>query len=306
VIPRVLILNHPHKECGVYQFGKRVYELSSRSESVEYFYRDLANKNDYLESLKLKPDFILYNWHWDRMPWLELKDITDNKSCKHYFFWHDGSIFKAYDKYLFFGELDPRGNAIPEDKRILLPRPLYDYWGGYPVNEIITIGSFGFAFKHKRFPELVRLVNTTFDRAVVRIHMPNPYFGDTPDNRIADIISACRKQNTNINVNLEINTEFMDDDSILKFLAGNDINVFYYAPQMNPGLSSAFDYALSVKRPIAITNNMMFRHIASDNILLEKHTIREILNLGIDHLEKFYGEWSTSNFTLQMEKLFIE
>jgi hypothetical protein len=306
MIPRVLLLNHQHIKCGVYQFQKRIFDLASKSEKVDFFYRDLANKNDYLDALKLKPDYILYNWHWDRMPWLQIKDITENKESKHYFFWHDGSIFRAYDKYLFFGALDPRGTAIPENKRILLPRPLYNYNGEYPKNNVPTIGSFGFAYHHKRFPELIALVHKTFTRAIINIHMPNPYYGDTPGNRLADILFKCRQQMRNRNIKVNISTNFLSDDELLSFLAKNDINVFNYALQNNPGLSSVFDYALSVKRPIAITNNMMFRHITSNDILLEKHSIKQIMERGTAPLEKFYSEWSTKVFTEKIEELFVE
>ena len=67
----------------------------------------------------------------------------------------------------------------------------------------------------------------------------------------------------------------MDDDGILKFLANNDINVFNYGYMENPGFSSAPDYALSVKRPMAVTNTQLLRHVANEYNTLEKNNLKE-------------------------------
>ena len=303
---RVLFLNHPFIECGVYQFGERVYDPMSKSEKFNSFYKEVCNREEYLHIIDwIKPMYIVYNYHWDRMPWLTGQDISGNKSTKHYFIYHDGSMFNYYDKYLFFGDFDPERKAVPENKRVLLPRPLLNYNGSYPKNKITTIGSFGFAFNHKRYHNLVRLINKTFKEAVINLHIPNPYFGDTPKNKIKNIIANCKRNNTNPKVKLNISTNFLSNDDLLTFLAGNDINVFYYEHLDNPGLSSAIDYALSVKRPIAITNNIMFRHIVSNEILMEKNSIKSILDRGTNPLQRYYDAWSQENLTIAMENLFL-
>ena len=309
---KVLLLNHKHVQCGVYQFGKRVYSLASRSRNVDYFYRDVKNSEEYYSAInKIQPDFIIYNWHWDRMGWLTGNDITERKHIKHMFIYHDTPIFPIYDKYLFFGKyigddvFKKAGQASPI-KRVVLPRPLYDYDGEYPVNSVPTIGSFGFAFNHKRFPELVRLVNKCYSNAVINLHMTNPYFGDTKGNSLGSIVRQCRKSNVNRGVKLNIETDFMDDDSLLTFLAKNDINIFYYNSIPIPGFSSSPDYALSVHRPIGITNNPMFSHISSNDILLEKHSIQELINNGTAPLEYFYKQWSTENFVKELDALIID
>jgi hypothetical protein len=312
---KVLVLNHDKVKCGTYQFCKRVYDLAARSEKVTYIYKEISygNPDTYPESRRkyfelleeIQPDFEVVNYHWDRMPWLEGKAIRSNKKIKHYFIWHDGSMISAYDKYLFFGGLDPTGTAVSMDYRVLLPRPLFDYNKEYFQNDRFTIGSFGFPFLNKRLPELVSLINKEFNNAVINLHIPNPYFGDTPGNVLEEIIETIRARNYKPGIELNINTDFVDDATLLDFLAGNDINVFYYTTYPQTGLSSATDYALSVKRPIGITNHMAFRHIVSNEILLDKNTITSIHSRGTAPLQKFYDRWSTSNFTLEMEKLFI-
>jgi hypothetical protein len=304
---KVLILNHQHVACGVYQFAKRIYTIASRSTKIEYLHISVSNRQQYIMALeRFAPDFIIYNWHWDRMPWLLESDITQNKKTKHYFIYHDGSVFKQYDKYLFFGDFDPDKKDCAPNKSFLLPRPLIDYNGMYCKNEIPTIGSFGFGFNIKNFHLIVKLVNDTFDSAVVNLHMTRAYFGDLPGNKLLDIVNLCKNNNTNPNIKLNISTNFLSDEELLVFLASNDINIFYYQHDMkNPGISSAIDYALSVKRPIAITNNIMFRHMMSDGIILEKNSIQDIINNNTIPLHKYYDLWSTDNFSRQLDNLFL-
>jgi hypothetical protein len=256
----VLIINHDNVECGTYQFVSRINNIVSNSHSIHYVYHNVSSRVGYRYLLeKHNPDYIVYNWHKDRINWLLESDITGNKGAKHYFIFHDGSIFNHYDKYLFSGEMPNYSTPIPKEKSVLLPRPLIKYNGSYPINDIPTIGSFGFATDHKQFPELVTLVNQTFSKAHIRLHITSPYFGVTEGYNLPKIVNQCKANNYNPDIQLTINTNFVDDQELLTFLAGNDINVFNYAYMQNPGISSAIDYALSVRRPFAVTRNNLFR-----------------------------------------------
>jgi hypothetical protein len=301
----VLILNHKIFACGVYQFGRRVYELVSDSKNINYFYREVDSLQE-LGQIKqqLRPDYIIYNWHRGTMPWL-LEDIMANDTrTKHLFIYHEEFIRKNYSAYLFFGDYGI-SKAVPRVLSHLLPRPLLNYTGEYPQNTNLTIGSFGFAFKQKGFERLVNLVNKTLDNVTLNLHLTQSFFADPLGYQFRNVISECRRLNINKKVNLNITSNFLDDDGVLSFLAGNDINVFMYN-ENGEGLSSVIDYALSVKRPIAITNCQMFRHILKDDILIEKNSIQDILNKGISPLEEFYSKWSIDNFIKKMEEVINE
>ena len=101
------------------------------------------------------------------------------------------------------------------------------------------------------------------------------------------------------NITLNITTNFISDDELLEFLAGNDLNIFFYQkyPSYN-GISSSIDYALSVKRPIAICRSNMFSHIwnTTPSICAEDSSLKEIINNGFGPLEHYYNQWSHSNF----------
>jgi hypothetical protein len=113
----------------------------------------------------------------------------------------------------------------------------------------------------------------------------------------------CMNENINPSIKLNITHNYLSTEELLKFLASNDINIFLYGT-CGQGLSSTLDYALSVKRPLAINSNMMFKHVVKDEIIVEKNTIMEIYNRGIEPLQEYYDRWSTKNFAIEFDKLF--
>ncbi len=300
----ILLLSHPEHSCGVWQFGRRVFELASQSKKLEFIYREMLTKRDYTNIVsQYNPDHIIYNWHRGTMPALTENLIQERKNIKHYFIFHDEFTRQNYDKYLFFGDYDFSGGIKFGEKKVLLPRPLLEFIGEYKKNEIVTIGSFGFGFWNKGYHTLTKLVNDTFDKAVLNFHIPWSAFGDPLGIQTNSVINECKRLNTNPNVKLNITRELLPTEEVLEFLAGNDINIFMYQ-ENGEGISSVIDYALSVKRPIAISNSRMFRHIANDNILLEKNSIQDILSRGTKPLEKYYEIWKPQNFIEQIERIF--
>lgn len=301
----VLILNHKIRNCGVYQSGRRIYDLVADSTKVNFVYREVESLIEFNIAIdKLKADSILYNWHQGTMQWLT-ETLVKNSSNKSYFYFHTQPISKNIGTYLFFGDYALDKNILPKERMILMPRPLLSYTGEYRNNSIINIGSFGFAFFQKGFHTLVKLVNSTFDTAVINLHIPQSHFGDPFGKQLKEVVTECKKLNTNPNVQLNITHNFRDDNDILEFLANNDINVFMYTDN-GEGLSGVPDYALSVKRPIAVSDCTMFRHFAKDEIRIDKHSIQDILNQGTKPLEEYYKKWSIENFRNKMEEVFGE
>jgi hypothetical protein len=300
----ILFLSHPEHACGVFQFGRRVFELASQSNKLEFTYREMLTRKDYMNIYsQYNPEYIIYNWHRGTMPALTESLIQEKKVTKHYFIFHDEFTRQYYDKYLFFGDYDFSGGAKFGEKKVLLPRPLMEYDGEYRENEVVNIGSFGFGFWNKGYHTLTELVNRTFDKAILNFHIPRSAFGDPLDTQTNQVIAECRRLNTNPNVQLNITRNLLPTEEVLEFLAGNDINVFMYQ-ENGEGISSVIDYALSVKRPIAISNSRMFRHIPIENILLESNSIQDILERGIKPLEPYYEKWKPQNFIKEMEDIF--
>ncbi len=303
---KILQVSHKEKRCGVYQFGKRFKNLASRSKIIDYHYVEATNAEEFISAReRIKPDFIIYNWYVVTMTWLTDEMITGQPDIGHWFIFHDGFVRQIYDGYLFSGqgEKDDWALRIEPAKSYILPRPLFDYENTYEKNVIPHIGSFGFGGWQKGFPDLVTLVGESFEEAVLNIQMSFAFFGDDLGNETRKIADMCRELNIYPGLELNITHDFKTDEETLDFLAKNDLNAFLYRAS-NEGLSSVTDYALSVDRPIAVTNDMMFRHIVNDKITVENNTLKEIMERGTEPIQHLIDAWSTENFVKELEFLF--
>ena len=76
---RVLFLNHKIKECGVYQYGKRIFDILVKSQNITFLYEEVGSFDDYIQFLREQPneklDCILYNFHCSTMYWLTKDNI---------------------------------------------------------------------------------------------------------------------------------------------------------------------------------------------------------------------------------------
>lgn len=298
---KVLFVNHTQQRCGVYQFGKRLYDLGKNSRKVIYDYLETDEKQAFEKRVEeFFPDVILYNWYPVTMPWLQESWVQTHKHFQHYFIFHDGNVRQNYDKYIFAGA---EGKDVHFHHSVILPRPLFVYDGEYPSNDVFTVGSFGFGGWQKGFTRLVEIVNSEFEKAVINIQMPFAYFGDRFGVETKKVAEACRKLNTNPNITLNIDHSFLSNDDTLKFLAKNDINAFLYKAS-NQGLSSVIDYALSVKRPITITNDSMFKHVYKPQLDIDNFSLFELKDMGTRYLEEYYSKWSPLQFAEEMDKIY--
>jgi hypothetical protein len=260
---------------------------------------------------EIDPDFILFNWYNTTMPWLGTHQTVETRA-KQYFIFHDIPVRHVYDKYIFLGERDfingrvDKDNQIDPSKSVTLPRPLFNYTNPYPRNEIPNIGSFGMMTSpHKGFDIITQRVNKEFDKAVLNLHFIWSPYCDPNRVMVKAMSDLCRSLNTNPGITLNITNNLLNNHEMLDFMAKNDINVFFYKQVNQTGLSGATDYALSVNRPIAVNSAIPFKHILKDEINLDKHTIKEILELGTAPLKEYYKKWSVYEFSRRMDELFI-
>ena len=75
----VLILNHKFIQCGTFQYANRIYNIVKNSKRINYVYREIDNRIDYLASLKeynsLCPNYLLV---WNCILWAN--------ACHHHLF----------------------------------------------------------------------------------------------------------------------------------------------------------------------------------------------------------------------------
>jgi hypothetical protein len=76
-----------------------------------------------------------------------------------------------------------------------------------------------------------------------------------------------------------------------------------YDKMTGRGISSVIDYALSVKRPLGISDSYMFRHIYSDEICLYKNDVKTSMNNSLEYCNKFTKLYSNDKLCDKMEKI---
>jgi hypothetical protein len=306
----ILIINSVEKQCGVYQYGFRIGKILNQSKNNNFVYLELDSFQELQMSVKkYNPDFIIYN-KCGVLNWItpEMVDTFRNSGIFQFNLVHNVFNYeqnKFFDAYLhqhpYWKNVGEKDFAIPR------PLPIYKKKKIDKTSDTIRIGSFGFGLINKYYDEVCRVVNEQFDNEKIelRLHLTHgTYAGE--NQQPGYIIESCRKNITKSNINLIITTDFLDDDSLLDFLAGNDLNVFFYQDYYEyNGISSVIDYALSVKKPIAINKSSMYSHIMNvqPSICVEDNYLIDIIKNGFDPLEEKYNSWSNEKFVNRLEEI---
>lgn len=326
----ILFISHKKKKCGVYEFGKNIAEALVKSKKYKFIYIECESINDVYDNVKYyNPQIIIYNFHPATMPWLtkkiipklyknkisnikaiqigiiheitqELSDKSVNYKNKFLFFRNPiNSIFDFY---------------IAADPTLLLKNPivyktgrLVKKYDGASLNtpEKLTIGSFGFATPNKGFEKIIELVQAEFEESIIKINIPPADFGDEQGKNASKIEESCKKLIRNPKTDLKITHNFLEGEKILDFLSKNSINVFLYEDSGPRGISSTIDYAMAVDRPIAISDNSMFRHILDTcpSICVNNNSLKKILENGSQVLDKKRNDWSEENMIWEYERI---
>ncbi len=329
--PVILFVTHMPKQCGVYEFGKNVFNAVSVSNKYKFIKTEcesIKELKSYIDNHK--PDAIIYNYHPSVLPWLCTKiskgvyrnNLADIKLIQigiiHEITQEVADTATDYGNKFILGRSQKKLSSlfdfyIGADPTLLLKNPLVfktgrlipSYKKQVKVPDVTTIGSFGFATPNKGFEQLVKRVNEEFDKAIIRLNMPAADFGDSDGNNAKLIASNCKYLITKPGIQLEVSHTFMSDGELLDFLAGNSINVFMYQDKKGRGISSAVDNALAVKRPVAVSKCPMFRHIlgAKPSVCVEDNSLKIILANGFSPLEKLTRNWTAENLVWDYERI---
>ncbi len=304
---RILFINNTEERCGVYQLGHRTYLALEELGEHDYDYVEIKSVEEFRDAVsKSNPDILLFNFHPIIMPWVSKSLLDEFRYLKptayvHEFLQHAP---KEYFSFYFYSDTSAEERYKDMSHVTIVGRLLEEYAGEYPINKIPTIGSFGFGLPNKRFDYLIKMVNDQYDKAIINLHIPPATYGDTKDFAILNsVIQSCYAANTNPDIKLNITTDFWTVKRSLEFLAGNDINVFVYSDAPYRGISSSLDLALSVKRPIAVSNTYMFNHVTSrvPTANVDKYSLKEIIDIGTEPLEPLYNLWTRENYVRQFE-----
>ena len=301
----VLCLNHTKVQCGVYQYGFRLFEILQsnntqggqqfeciqKSNDINYFYKEVNSLDEYTTIINsLNYHIIIYNYHSSTMRWLNSETIQ--KKIKNIGISHESNCAGLFD-YIINNE------NIELDT--LISRPIYENVQNHNNNNNISFincftnldipifGSFGFGFDNKGFHRIIQIVNDQYDNAIIKLLIPEAEFGPKR-NEIHQLINECRNNITKPGIVLIMCNDFLSNEEVVLFLKSNTMNIFLYDHMYGRGLSSVIDYAISAKKPIGISDSYMFRHIYSDEICLYKVSIRDCIQCSQKHVDKLFEE----------------
>lgn len=317
---RILMISKKDTHCGVADYGRRVYDILASELNI--LLREVKDVIGYAEEVsKIRPDIILYNYHHATLSFINDTLISPLRNIKHAAIFHEGPLNFTPDKVLTteirplfegveFAEyplpkvgdfaFDERGNKSK------IKQVDFEGWNpnlgdvyvavcetGYFANlHTPVIGSFGFGFPDKDFTRVCREVMNQYDKAIVRLLIPFAYYGDRDGALAKDQARRCAELLKGTNIRLDVLHEYLPPLSLLHWLNQNDLNLFLYKQSNGRGIASATDYALSVNKPIGVSNSEMFRHLPKE-ICIDNTPLKE---LTVDMLK--YTKMNNSNENL--------
>jgi hypothetical protein len=259
---RILLINGPNEHCGVYQYGKRL----ARAIGADMV--DVHSKEDYTAAVSAAPyDAVLLNYHEALYPWWTPVEGV-------YYLYHENPFsFPVDPAYIL--NTDPTASTG-------IPRPLYipTTLPSFAPGPVPVFGSFGFGFGSKYFDQIVQMVQSQYDTAIIRFVIPFAHHGDADGAKAKSVAAHCMSLVQKRGIRLQICHSFLTDEELVTFLASNDMNIFLYEPGSHRGCSSVLDFAIPAGRPIAISDSHMFRHVYSDAICAYRRPLRDILADG--------------------------
>lgn len=308
---KVLFLNHSKQQCGVYQYGKRMYDNLKKTHMYQYV--ELETLEEYYRAIQLySPMAIVYNYHPVTMTWLNSETIqkaVPNVGIPHE---NTGELFDIVCS------TDP--DEIETNGHFSLPRPIYENvdmlleqyipspsikaFIDYSEEGVPVFGSFGFGFLNKGFYKIIQLINATYDKAIIKLIIPGAYFDGNRDHTNYTMKKICESIPRKPSIQLLITHEFVTNEEVLLFLRSNTMNLFLYDTLEGKGISSVMDYALSVHTPFAISDSTMFKHFYSDDVCVYKTPIRDCMKHSPLHIQAFIEKNSVNRLIKKFDTIF--
>ena len=314
---KVLFLNHKKENCGVQQYGLRIYNIIRKSTNYIYIYAEVENANEFNNILKQCDDVIavIYNYCSGTMDWLNSNTVAKGK--KNIGIIHEWTSDRFQQASSYFDAVCNIDPTVGEcGKHYSLPRPIFEDINLSHIPSTKTIrefieynegpevpifGSFGFGFPNKGHARVIEFIEQRFDRAIIKFVMPEAFFDGNKNRTNSDTVARCHQQNKKKGVKLMITHEFFTEDDILKFLSSNTMNIFLYDDLPGNGISSTIDYALSVKRPLGISTSHMFKHILSKEVCLYWSSVEYCMDKSVEWCNQFLDKYSHENMISKID-----
>lgn len=332
----VLFVSHKKSQCGIYEFGRNIYQAIKNSNTFDFRYVEAGSLEELKEAIRLNhPVAIIYNFFSGTMPWAltklpstgkkhekiqylnrlydipviqigiihSIEQFVADEAVKRQRFVSGNVHNKMFDYYI-----TPDPTLVLKNPLVYKTgRPLFKYTNPYTLPEIPVFGSATLATGGKGFAKFIGKVQQEYDKAKIRINIPKADFDE------AGIMSRYKREFSQMalkpGIELEITNHYFSTEGLLDFLAQNTANFYLYdkeGTREDPlGISSALDNAMSVKRPVIISHSSMFRHVLNElpYLDIDKSSIRSIVEKGFAPLEDLYREWQPECMCWEYERI---
>lgn len=314
---KVIYVNHRTQKCGVYEFGRTIGAVLVRSEVFDIVYSECDSWEEFKKIYDTeRPDAVIYNYHPSTMPWISRRSGLKGPQSYCIDAIQIGTIHEAYQEAVDSATDLVFDYHIAPDPTLILKNPIVYKTGRlvrrfnveHNINDIITVGSFGFATNGKGFGRIVDIVQSEFDEAVININISFAKFGDEDGSLARNIAQNLRSRITKQGIRLNVTHHHFSEDELVHFLARNDLNAFLYDYAEKRGIASTTEWALSARRPLAITKSSMFRHLfmCYPSICIEDNSLRAIITNGTAPTEQVYEDWCQENLLWDYERIIAD
>ena len=301
---KVLFVLHNEERCGVFQYGLMISRIAEKSTVHEFHTARCASPANFWDNYnRIKPDVVIYNYHPSVLGWMQGITAQLSGQVKQIGIIHEWVLPMLPGMHAQI-TTDP----LVEETDVLFSPSWFvlNYDNEAPLPEIPTFGSFGFAFPGKGFERVVETVQEQYDIAHIRLHFASAFYGDNAGNMARETTDRCRALVRKPNITMEIGHDFMDTYTLLDWLAKNTINCFLYDGFPTRGVSTVPVFALSARRPVALTKSHMFRNMwegSNPSIFVEDLSLQEIIDNGITASAHFYDVWAEEKFRKKYEEI---
>lgn len=303
-MPRGIFINPREAKCSIYESGRMMYKALLLSDKYELDYIEVDKDK---RSIPDAYDFYVFNYHHTTMGWLDTKCVRLLPGIKITFVLevvlNNPFVLCPSEDFNAYCVLDPTMNIT--NKRVYaFPRPLEIPIKTtlYQASPVPVIGSFGFGTHGKGFELVVDAVNKEFDEAIIRINIPVGTY--TLKNLAGDIEALCKKT-AKKGIQVVFTHDFMSKEELIEWCGQNTLNCFLYDRNM-PGLSATTDQAISSGRPLAVSENVTFRHIIEYIKPYPHRTLKESIEVSQSEVLRMQKNWAPANFAKRFEQVLTD
>jgi len=332
----VLFVSHKKSQCGVYVPSLYITDAIRHSKKYQFIRVECASLDELKTAVAMySPSAIIYNYMPILFPFMAdgtyrldpvfagitqigiIHDVSQSMAEKVTAYKNSfapgisSSITAMFDYYI---ALDPTiGIVSPICQGI--GRLIPTYQNNFPTPDRLTVSSYGFGTPGKGFERIVPLIESEFDEAIIRINIPASAFCD-PSGAQARVIAAhCHAQVSKPGIALYTTHYYWGEGvEVMDFLAQSTVNVFLYEDMGVRGIASVLDMAIAVKRPVAISDSVMYRHVLDTNPSIcvfkndpgsgiPKTTLRAVIENGFAPLQGHYDRWTADNYIRSYENI---